>query len=101
MPFLVEKEWAYMGPLYPNGSEAIKEYREKHGCDMMTARLNATSPAQTNFQIITGWPHMPSETIAHHRPSHWGKECEKCGHLLRTPKASFCANCGHEPITRS
>ncbi len=85
-----------MGPLYPNGIEAIKAYRKEHGCDLLTARLNATSEPQTKFQIITGWPHIPSETIAHHRRRDWGDECEKCGHLLRMPKASFCANCGFE-----
>ena len=97
MPFLDEKEWKAMGPLYPNGTQEIWEYAKKHNCDTITARLNSTSEPQTKFQIITGWPHTPTETITHHRRSDWGQECQQCGHLLRTPKASFCANCGFEP----
>jgi hypothetical protein len=46
------------------------------------------------FESITGYRLQCRSDIHHHRLSNFGEQCEGCGHLLRTPKASFCANCG-------
>jgi predicted Zn-ribbon and HTH transcriptional regulator len=45
---------------------------------------------------LTGVRETNPNALWHHRLSIYGPECRKCGHLLRTPKASFCANCGEK-----
>lgn len=46
------------------------------------------------FESITGYKLICRFEIHHHRRSLLGRECSGCGYLLRTPKASLCANCG-------
>ena len=46
------------------------------------------------FEELTGLSGIHFHIIQHHRLKDWGEECPDCGHLLRTPKAKFCANCG-------
>ncbi len=94
MPYLEEDEWKQVSPLLMNGAEEIKHYREKHNCDLATARENVKPEAMKKFEEITGMPGVHFEIIYHHQLIDWGPECKKCGHLFRTPKASYCANCG-------
>lgn len=96
MPFLDEQEWLEVSPLLENAAMEIKEYRIKHNCDLITARLNCKSNATKKFEELTGISDIHFEVIYHHRLVDWGAECKKCGHLLRTPKASYCANCGYK-----
>jgi hypothetical protein len=46
------------------------------------------------FESITGYRLQCRSDIHHHRLSAVGSSCKGCDHLLRTHKASFCANCG-------
>ena len=94
MPFLEELEWKQVSPLLMNAAEEIKSYRKNHNCDLYTARENVKPEAMKKFEEITGKSGVHFEIIYHHRLSDWGPECKKCGHLFRTPKASYCANCG-------
>jgi len=94
MPFLEEDEWQDISPLLADAIGAIKAYRSKHQCDLKTARLNCKPEATKKFEALTGLPDVHFDTIYHHRLLDWGPECIKCGHLLRTSKASYCANCG-------
>jgi DNA-directed RNA polymerase subunit RPC12/RpoP len=94
MPFLEEQEWQQVSPLLEGAIRAIKDYRAEHKCDLATAKANCKPEATRKFEEITGMPNIHFEAIYHHRLSDWGMECPKCGHLLRTPKAKFCANCG-------
>jgi DNA-directed RNA polymerase subunit RPC12/RpoP len=94
MPFLEEYEWKQVSPLLEGAIKAIKDYRSKHHCDLTTAKDNCKPEATRKFEDITGMPNIHFETIYHHRLADWGQECPKCGYLLRTPKAKFCANCG-------
>jgi len=96
MPFLDEGEWEVISPLLDDAITEIKQYREKHKCDLNTARKNIKYKAMKKFEEITGMPDVHFEIIYHHRLSRWGQECIKCGHLLRTAKASLCANCGNK-----
>ena len=45
------------------------------------------------FEEMTGYRLNDWGDINHHRLSLYGPECSKCGHMLRAPQASFCANC--------
>lgn len=94
MPFLEEDEWHRISPLLSNAAEAIKEYREINKCDLTTARLNCKPEATRIFEELTGMSGVHFETIYHHRLKQWGPECTQCSHLLRTPRAKLCANCG-------
>ena len=96
MPFLDEIEWQQISPLLINAAAEIKEYRAKHNCDLATARKKVKPEAMKKFEELTGMPGIHFEIIYHHRLSDWGPECKHCGHLCRTPKASFCANCGQK-----
>ena len=94
MPFLDEDEWLQVAPLLKDAANEKKKYREKHNCDLATARKNVKPKAIKKFEELTGMPGVHFEIIYHHRLADWGPECKKCGHLFRTPKASYCANCG-------
>lgn len=96
MPFLEEDEWSKVEPLLGNAAKEIKRYRAEHGCDLATARRNVKPEATKLFEEITGMPNVHFDVIFHHRLSAMGPECEKCAQLLRTAKATYCANCGAE-----
>jgi len=97
MPFLNENEWQQISPLLEGAAKAIKNYRKQHGCDLQTARNNCKPEAMLKFEELTGVPGVHFDTIYHHRLKDWGRECPACGYLLRTPRASLCANCGWKP----
>jgi len=101
MPFLDEIEWQQISPLLIDAAAEIIEYRVKYNCDLFTARKNVKPEAMNKFEELTGIPGIHFEIIYHHRLSDWGPECEHCGHLLRTPNASFCANCGKKPVDKA
>ncbi len=94
MPFLEEDEWQQVSPHLTDAIRGIKEYRQKHGCDIATAHKYARPKAALLFEEITGMPGVQFDVIYHHRLADKGPECKKCGHLFRTPKASYCVNCG-------
>ena len=97
MPYLDEAEWQEISPLLTNAVQAIMDYRKEHGCDVATARIKCKPVATKRFQELTGVSNVHFEQIFHLRRSNFGIECEECGHLLRTPRASFCADCGWVP----
>jgi hypothetical protein len=94
MPFLDEEEGQQVSQLLTNAKSDIINYRAKHKCDLATARRNVKPEALKKIEELTGMPGIHVDIIFHHRLTDWGPECKKCHHLLRTPKASFCVNCG-------
>ena len=97
MPFLDEAEWQEIAPLLTDATRAIKDYRREHKCDLPTARANCKPVVIEKILEMTGVPVVSFEEVYYLRRSDYGRECEKCSHLLRTPRASFCANCGWVP----
>lgn len=95
MPFLDEPEWARIESSLQQGMLDIKQYRHSTGADIRTARNQVKPTAMRLFLEITGVDGMHADTIAHHRLRDWGPECSNCGYLLRTAKATYCANCFH------
>ena len=94
MPFLEEHEWQIISPLLKDSMLKIKEYRKNHECDLATAKLNYNTEASIEFEKITGYKGVYVDLIFHLRLKDMGPECVACGHLFRTNKAKFCANCG-------
>ena len=94
MPFLEEHEWEQIQPLLTGAIQAIKDYRQNHGCDIAEARRNVKPEAMLKFEELTGKSGVHYDVIYHHRLKNWGEECPTCGYLLRTPEAKMCVNCG-------
>lgn len=53
-----------------------------------------TKPLVEYYQKLTGVV-MYHNAIMHHRIAIYGPPCENCGKPYRTPRAAFCAACGH------
>ncbi len=52
--------------------------------------------AKKKFTEMTGFDIESWEVIFHHKRSDWGEPCRHCDHLLRSPRATYCANCGKD-----
>ena len=94
IPMLEEHEWTRIAPLLTNHIDKVKFIRQRQSCDLKTARQIAGQEACDLYFEITGYRETCFEAIWHHRLSDFGPECPRCGRLFRTPKASFCVNCG-------
>ena len=94
---LDEAEWAQVEPYLINHISAIKAYREEHHVDLAEARKRVPDLACAAYERLTGFHETNSAAIFHHRLSIYGPPCPRCGRLLRTPEASFCASCGWRP----
>lgn len=53
-------------------------------------------PLRDYYKDVTGWDESNPNAIMHHEIALYGPPCENCGKPYRTPKASFCAACGHK-----
>jgi hypothetical protein len=93
---LEEPEWEIISPFLADLIGKIKEYRQRHDCDLATARREANPEATLKHEELTGYKGMHYDAIFHHRLKEYGPECKKCGHLYRKPQASFCTNCGQK-----
>ena len=93
---LEENEWSELEPLLKDQLKSVKQYREEHDVDLETALENIYKPATEKYFELTGYKETNHNAIWHHRLSDYGKECSNCGHLYRTSRASYCANCGKE-----
>jgi len=80
--------------LLVNQIQSIKDCRAKHDIGLREATEMAFKPATEKYFELTGFKEENYAAIYHHRLSLFGARCEECGHLYRTNKASFCANCG-------
>lgn len=83
---LDEETYAHAYSLYGEGMKN----RSGHN------RLLRFKPLLDYYNQLTGWDETEPNAIMHHRISQYGPPCENCGKLYRTPKASFCAACGHK-----
>lgn len=91
---LEDHEWLPISAKLGDTISKIKAYRKAHSCDLKTAREAVFEDALALFYAITGETLAAGDCLYHHRLSYFGPECYGCGHLLRTPKARYCANCG-------
>ena len=94
VPMLEEDEWSLISPHLQMDVENIKKYRIEKNASLDEAVKNVPSLAVAKYEELTGSSEVERGAIWHHRLKDYGDECYKCGHLLRTPRASYCANCG-------
>lgn len=90
-----EHEWEQVVPFLTNVIPKIKEYRISNNCDLATAKESVLNLACEKYNQLTGFNETNPNALWHHRLAEWGPKCKYCGHLLRTLKAKYCANCGH------
>jgi hypothetical protein len=88
IPMLDEKEYTRAYELY---GQAISQ-----GSDFQGSRLERFKPLLDYYKEVTGWDETEPNAIMHHRIAQYGPPCENCGKPYRTPKATFCAACGHK-----
>jgi len=91
LPFLNEKEWADLQPYIKKSAGGLIG---KYDDALRAERVERQKSAVKKVEELTGETGISFYAIGHHRLEDWGPECSGCGELLRTPKSSFCANCG-------
>jgi hypothetical protein len=101
VPLMTEGEWEEIHPFLQNDLERIKRYRIEHGAGLQEALAGVRREACDRYFELTGFRETNPDALWHHRLSAFGPECSECGHLLRTSKAAFCANCGASAATGS
>jgi ribosomal protein L32 len=93
---LTDEEWDEISTLIQLDTESIKTYRSSTGVSLKEATSVLSSQAFDRYFEMTGIRETNLNALWHHHLSLYGDECPSCGHLLRTPQASFCANCGKQ-----
>lgn len=94
IPMLTDKEWERVYPFIRFDIDRIKTHRIATGASLKEAISAVHCQAFELYYEITGFRETNINALEHHQLSQYGDECPTCGHLLRTPKASFCTNCG-------
>ena len=87
VPMLNDEEYKIASRLYAEGIKGV------HGGSNMLERFK---PLLAYYKEVTGWDETVPNAIMHHGISIYGPPCEHCGKPYRTPKATFCAACGHK-----
>lgn len=96
VPFLNEDEWSLLSPFVDNFSGSIRAYKRENNCSVKEAHVAIGNLITSTYNSITGFNETNYLAVYHHRRSLLGNECVNCGHLYRTPRASYCAHCGHK-----
>ena len=92
---LEEHEWQLVAPHLSNTIEQVKQHRQEHGVTLAEARAQGFGQeALRLYESLTGFRESNVDAIWHHRVSLYGEPCANCGKPLRTPTATFCAECG-------
>jgi hypothetical protein len=94
---LTDSEWAEVRPLLQSDIERIKSHRADTGIGLQEALATLRHSACERYFELTGFRETNPNSLWHHYLSLYGPECPQCGHLFRTARASFCANCGFSP----
>ena len=87
IPMLNEDEHRMASKLYRHGFETGK-------CNM--TRQERFKALLEYYKELTEYDETEPNAIMHHRIELYGPPCENCSKPYRTPKASFCAACGHK-----
>lgn len=100
---LNESEWEELAPYLQDMARRVKDYRERTGASIGTALEHAkrNPAALAKYYALTGFLETNVNALWHHRLSLYGPPCPACGRLLRTPRARFCAECGHRVVPQA
>ena len=93
VPMLDESEWQAVTKPWVGLTQAeAAQHAASAGAHGLRARENTIL---AEYRRITGFAETNPAAILHHRLAYYGPPCARCGKPLRTPRASFCAACGH------
>ncbi|RYD21479.1 MAG: hypothetical protein EOP88_11170 [Verrucomicrobiaceae bacterium] len=98
VPMLTDEEWAEVQPLVREDIGRIKEHRTATNMALPETIDTLRHESCERYFEITGVRERDPNVLYHHHLASHGRECPECGHLFRTPQASFCANCGFRPV---
>ena len=95
VPMLDEHEWPEVASLLSIMMSRIQEFRRNAGASLAEALSQGFGDeALSRYQQLTGAMESNPDVLWHHRASLFGPPCGSCGKPLRTPRASYCAECG-------
>lgn len=101
IPMLDEGEWSQVLPRLHDGIREIQRYRMEHNVSLNEAKDHCYGQgALDRYFEMTGYRETNVDALWHHRASAFGPPCHACGKPLRTPRASFCAECGEPRESR-
>jgi hypothetical protein len=92
VPMLDEKEWEELAPFINQAIMPSLKFEKNKGKSIK----ERFAPALEKYFQLTGYKETNQNAIAHHQLSQFGPLCPKCLKPYRTPRASFCAECGNE-----
>jgi hypothetical protein len=96
---LEKHEWEKVEPYWRESIKQIQDYREKTGANLDTAIANVETKINKAYYEITGTKVTGRVSIYNRQRSLFGPICTSCSKPYRTPKASFCAECGNKNST--
>lgn len=98
VPLLSDQEWKIIGAHFDNYIQAIKTYRELHGCSLDEARDRNPQgqAALAAYEALTGVRLDHPEQLYALPLSKYGRPCPSCSRPFRTPRARMCAECGYQ-----
>lgn len=95
----MKKQWCWRCQMVVPMLEE-EEYKKALELNAKARKINSLKdrfqPLIDYHYQITGYKEENPNVIFHHALHWYGKPCEQCGKPYRTPKASFCAACGHQ-----
>lgn len=75
--------------------DAVMAYRAKTGASLEEAQKALPNPSADRYFKLTGFRLSTLYDVFYVRRSAYGPDCPACRKPFRTPKAKFCAECGH------
>ena len=95
VPMLDEHEWTEVATLLSTMMSRTQEFRRSTGASLAEALgQRFGDDALARYQQLTGARESNPDNLWHHRISLFGPPCEACEKPLRTPRATYCAECG-------
>jgi len=103
IPMLDEEEWSLVWSVYQAQVKPSREHlmslrqdddRTAAAEAEMKSHRDGQLAALTEYERITGFNETNFNALFHHRISHHGPPCPRCGKVLRTAVASKCFECG-------
>jgi rRNA maturation endonuclease Nob1 len=91
---LSNEEFAPIGDALSHRLEQIKAYRKVHQSSIGEARRKTSMDALDLYESLTGIRLEHPDELYAVLQEQYGSLCPECSKPFRTPKATFCAECG-------
>jgi hypothetical protein len=95
VPMLTDEEHADVVRDAHATIDAIMAYRAQTGASLEEAQRALPKPSAERYYKLTGFKLWTVYDVFYVRRSDYGSDCPSCGKPYRTPRARYCAECGH------